>query len=90
MSTDQVFQVEEDGTIVGLYSDDMVLPAGVQEIERASVVEPNKDGTWYVQLTDSKRNGKWAGHVVGNKYVTRAEALAAEVDFINKNILSPQ
>ncbi len=83
----KVYVVEEDGSIVGLHDDDMILPGATQEIERASIVEPNPNGTWFVRLTDAARNGKWAGHLVGDNYPTRTAALAAEVEFINKNIL---
>ena len=84
---EKVFCVEKDGTIIGLHDDDFIL--GTQEITRASNVEHAPDG-WYVQLTDDPLNGKWAGYEVGRGYATRAEALAAEVKFINENILSPQ
>ncbi len=76
-----------DQGITALYDDDLDLE-GQKEIERASTIEPGPDGKWHVILSNAKRNGALAGREIGNGFERRADALAAEVAFINKEILS--
>ena len=80
------YRVAPDGTVTTLYSDDGP-DLGPQEIQRASHVEPGKDGGWDVVLTDHPRNGKWKGHVVARGVKRRQDALRLEIDFINEHCL---
>lgn len=82
---EQVFVIE-GGTITTLYHDDLV-QLGQNKIERASIVEPDENGKWFVQLTDSELNGEHKGKLIGSGFNTRQEALDFEVNFINEQIL---
>jgi len=78
----QVISVEEDGSIAMIYSDDLIslIKKGVARTIRASNVEPvgNK---WSVDLTPI------GGPAQPTLYTTRAEALEAEVKWIEMNKL---
>lgn len=83
---DKLIVIRPDGSVESLYDDCLHALGRVHGTARASHVEPGENG-WDVVLTDDPRNGKWRGHVVGRGYLTRKEALDAEVAFINANIL---
>lgn len=87
--SEQVFDINETGEALTLYSDDLVELGGQRQISRASHVEPASegDGTWEVKLGDDPILGKWAGKLIGNGFTTRKEALEFEVNWINQNIL---
>jgi hypothetical protein len=86
--TGEVFVCDVDGTVTTLYSDELI-DLGALEISRASNVEPNPNGTWYVELTNNPLNGNHAGKRIGDGFKTREEAIQFEVNWINKNILAP-
>lgn len=86
MSKPEVYSIDETGGILTLYSDELVA-LGEMKISRASNVEPDESGKWYVQLSDDPALGEHKGKIIGNGFTTRAEALAFEVAWINKNIL---
>jgi hypothetical protein len=67
------------GTIHFIYQDALLplLTAGESQIRRASHVEPTADGHWTADLTPI--NGPMLG-----PYVTRAEALTAETDWLTQ------
>ncbi len=70
-----------DGTVRCLYSEDLDLAAlGSQVIRRASHVEPCPTGQWWADM------GPVDGPVLG-PYATRSEALAAEVAWLETNVL---
>jgi hypothetical protein len=78
--------IEADGTITALYRDELLGLGRVLSVSRASHVEWNLSG-WYVRLSDDLRNGADAGKVIGQGFRTRAEALAHEVQWLEKNKL---
>ena len=84
------FVINSDGSITTIYSDDLAELCASQRIERASNVEADGLGKWYVQLSDSKLNGKFAGKIIGSGFTSRAEALKFEVQWLVENILNPQ
>ena len=86
MPKEQVFDIDESGEALTLYSDDL-LELGKHKVTRASNVEPADDGTWEVRLTHDPIFGKWSGKLIGVGFHTRAEALEFEVNWINQNIL---
>ena len=69
--------IDETGAVSFIYTDELrgLLTEGVATIKRVSHVEPAAGG-WTADLTPIK------GPVLG-PFVTRAEALAAEVDYLN-------
>ncbi len=74
-------KVKPDGTVVHIYTDKVNLSGiGETTIKRASHVEPNKDNKWEADMSPS------AGPLLG-PFDTRSEALAAEVAWLEKNIL---
>lgn len=83
----------DDGTIVGIYNDDLVglLSQGRAEVRRASHVEPADGGGWEADMRPAMGE---AGPVLrapdGQPFKTRAEALAAEVAYINREVLHVQ
>lgn len=82
----RLFRVGAGGVVVTLYKDDGP-DLGPARIARASEVEPGLDGKWQVKLTDHPENAGRAGEVVGQGFARRADALRAEVEFINREIL---
>ncbi len=74
-------KVQPDGTITHIYTEKLDL-GGIGKVttKRASCVEPNDDNKWTADLTLS------SGPVLG-PFKTRSEALAAEVEWLEKNIL---
>lgn len=77
--------VDKDGNIKLIYEDDLVgllreKAAGAISITRASHVEPTVGGCWTADLTPVR------GPVLG-PFATRQEALTAEVNWINTNVL---
>lgn len=75
-------RISTTGTIAFIYQDALrpLLTAGEATIRRASHVEPTPDGRWTVDLTPMR------GPVLG-PYLTRAEALTAETDWLTQNWL---
>ena len=77
-----VIAVQPDGSLEFVYHDDFVelLREGASAIERASEVEPFKDG--------------WAADIIGGPFLgpfpLRAEAIAAEVDWIEQHRLGKE
>lgn len=82
--------IEPDGTVVAIYSDDLagLLAEGVAEVTRASHVEPMSGGGWEA---DMRPVAGEAGPVLrgadGKGFALRADALAAEIEWINKEVL---
>lgn len=82
--------IEPDGTAVFIYNDELagLLAEGVAEVTRASNVEPMIGGGWEA---DMRPVAGEAGPVLrgadGKGFALRADALAAEVEWINANIL---
>jgi len=75
-----VISFNEDGSVQSLYNEELNLEEiGDLNIKRASYVEPDKDGNWYVDLKPI--NGKILG-----PFKKRSEALKEEHKYIN-NIL---
>jgi hypothetical protein len=72
--------IRPDGTAQCLYSEDINLSViGVLNIRRASHVEPGKHGEWIADLRPS-------GGPVMTGFKTRSEALAAEADWLNREM----
>jgi hypothetical protein len=94
---DKVIVINEKGNVLCLYDDDLP-DLGHKTILRASEVEADQD-TWTVRLSAHPANGCFALMYLGEgdatvpaitdarHFSTRAEALAAEVKFIQKHIL---
>jgi len=75
--------IDTDGDLSFLYHDDLqpiMLTLGEATIKRASMVEPTDDGLWTADMGPSD------GPVLG-PFVTRAEALDAEEDWLHRNVL---
>jgi hypothetical protein len=78
-----IITVDVNGSTVRfIYSDDLrpLLKEGQQKIRRVSHVEPNPDGQWTADLSPC------GGPLLG-PFVTRQEALDAEVAYLNTNVL---
>ena len=72
---------ESDGRLRCVYSEAIdVGQLGSAKIERASHVEPNHDRTWTADLTP-------VGGPLLTGFERRSEALAAEIDWLEKNWL---
>jgi hypothetical protein len=82
----KILKIDKDGNIHCMYEDSLHAIGEVKAVGRASHVEPSLDDGWDVTISDDPRNGKFIGHFIGN-FPTRKEALEAEVEFINENIL---
>lgn len=86
MSTEVELIVGEDGSVRGIYTDDVDWLAlgdalgGGPLVCRASAVEPDGAGGWTADLAPV------AGPVLG-PFPKRAEALAAEVDWLREHDL---
>lgn len=79
----KVFVINPDGIIEGLYGDELA-GLGTPDVERASRVEYNKDaGGWTVEFL----LGRFAGCFLLRAYEQRKEALTAEIEFLNKELL---
>jgi hypothetical protein len=81
--TEHTITIAPDGTCRLIYSDDLLdlLDEGRSEVRRASEVEPGPDGLWQADLTRS-------GGPVLRGFRRRADALAAEVAWLNENVLA--
>ncbi|MBU6435508.1 MAG: hypothetical protein KGS09_20215 [Nitrospirae bacterium] len=75
-------RISPAGTIEFIYHDALrpLLAAGNAHIWRASHVEPTADGQWTADLTPVQ------GPILG-PYLTRAEALTAETDWLTEHWL---
>ncbi len=74
-------KVRPDGSVVHIYSDKVNLSGiGKATIKRASHVEPDENNKWEADMSPS------GGKVLG-PFDTRSEALAAEVAWLEENIL---
>jgi hypothetical protein len=74
-------KVQPDGTITHIYTEKLDLSSiGKPTTKRASCVEPTMDNKWTVDLALS------SGPVLG-LFNKRSEALAAEVKWLEENIL---
>lgn len=72
--------IRPDGTAQCLYSEDINLSTlGALDIRRASHVEPGKAGEWVADLRPS-------GGPVMTGFQTRSEALAAEAEWLNREM----
>lgn len=80
--TEQVVTVNEQGDLQFIYADELLELAaeGIASTKRASHVEPAPGGGWYADL------GPVGGPVLTG-FVTRAEALAAEVAWLREHVL---
>ncbi len=82
MSRIRIF-LTDDGDLVTTYNDSLAHglteKAGSSDIRRASHVEPDEDGSWYVDLTPS-------GGPVIRGFDTRGAALEYEIDWLNSNL----
>ena len=77
--SDVILTITPDGAeIMGLYSDKIPYrDLGSVEVKRASNVEFNSESQkWEVFIVDE-------GRILPDVYVTRTEALAAEVEYLN-------
>lgn len=83
LCTEKVFIVEPDATILTMYDDNMV-GLGKHTITRASEVEADTEGKWFVKLGNDPELGEHAGRVIGQGFSTRQAALDFEVQFINQ------
>ena len=74
-------RIETNGTIKAIYSEAIPLEAmGHASIQRASHVEPDGSGGWFADLTP-------VGGPVLTGFTRRSEALAAEVDWLERHWL---
>ena len=75
-------KVEPDGTVTHIYTEKLDLSViGKAQTRRASHVEPNDNNEWTADMVLSNN-----GPILG-PFPTRSEALAAEVEWLEKNIL---
>jgi hypothetical protein len=77
-------RISPAGTVQFIYRDALrpLLTAGDGHIRRASHVEPTTDGRWTADLTPMN------GPILG-PYLTRADALTAETEWLSQNWLRP-
>lgn len=77
--------VRPDGTIEYIYDDALLFlrRVGKLTISRASFVEPDAEGHWYADLSPS-------GGPLLKGFTTRSEALAAEVTWLENNVLKKE
>lgn len=74
-----VLTISPNGTVRGLYTEELPLDTiGRVAIARASHVEPDGIGLWYASIVDGPTLGP---------FDFRSEALAAEIDWIERNLL---
>ena len=84
--------IDEEGRIEFVYSDDLaeamgldeLVGAGLATVERASHVEPAAGGGWNVDMTP--RGGPASLGV----FTKRADALAAEVEWLKQQMVSQE
>lgn len=80
----KLYRIMPDGTLEGLYDDDFSSEIGEAKIKRASEVEFDGDKQgWTVRIL----LGDHAGKFLPGVYTKRKDALAAEVDFLNGELL---
>jgi hypothetical protein len=78
--------IKPDGTVLSLY-DDNLPDLGPRQITRASRVEPDKTGKWFVKLSNSRFNGPFRNQVIVSGLASREAALHYERIFIEEEIL---
>ena len=76
-------RIAPNGEITFIYSDDLagLLTLGQAEVNRASHVEPGPTGGWFADMSP----------VAGPKltgFTLRSEALAAEVEWLNREVIN--
>ena len=77
-----IFHAESDGTMRCVYGEAIKLQSlGSLDIQRASHVEPNPDGTWFADLSP-------VGGPQLENFPDRSTALKAERDWLENNWLS--
>lgn len=78
----QTIRIDTEGHMTFIWSDKLqpLFAAGTGTIARASHVEPTPDGEWTADM------GPVGGPVLG-PYPVRGEALAAEVKWLNENVI---
>jgi len=83
MPNTRIINVSRSGEMTFIYDDKLtgLMKHGPAKITRASHVDPTADNKWEANMVPSR------GPVLG-PFDTRAEALAAEVRWINENVLT--
>lgn len=78
-------KINPDGTAIMIYTEDIDIAAlgNVQSIIRASIIEPTDGNRWVPDM------GPVGGPVLG-AFDKRSDALAAEANWIEENILEGQ
>lgn len=96
MSKEIVLNINGDGTIEGIYSDELQeimgeIEGAVVDTNRVSHVEPGKDGQWYADMSPLKDVMNDECTITEfpklGPFTLRADALAAEVAWLNKNYI---
>lgn len=85
--------IKPDGTVVLLNTREAVelgeaLGGALPRAERASAVEQDADGYWRVTLSGHEQNGRHAGYTLPERFRVREDAIAAEVEFIEREVLA--
>ena len=74
-----ILAIATDGTVRSLYTETLDLAQiGTMTIKRASHVEPDEAGNWFAEMVEGPTLGP---------FPTRSAALAAEVEYIERNTL---
>ena len=80
----KLFKITPEGKVEALW-DDMLADLGTPEVQRASEVEYNSEaGGWTVQFLI----GRFSGCFLPKAFPCRKDALNAEVDFLNVEMLA--
>jgi hypothetical protein len=81
MAKDFTITIRPDGSLAFIYADELrgLLDTGDAQVRRASHVEPTEGGDWTADM------GPMDGPVLG-PFRTRAEALAAETEWLHAHL----
>jgi hypothetical protein len=81
--TEHIITISDDGDMQLIYSDDLLelLDEGEAQVKRASDVEPDGQGNWQADMAKS-------GGPVLTGFKRRADALAAEVAWLQEHVLA--
>lgn len=81
-----VLAIRDDGTVVGIYSDDLrdLLDQGQATISRASMVEPDEHGLWWADMSLSGSPEKLG------PFRFREQALEAERNFLAEKLFGKE